>query len=90
MAYGYILPKYWAVLHLLGVAGVDKTAEVSSCAGGVVGLSKSAGRILEAILVLGATALFTYIGFLLIAGISHSGDDHGGGNIIAGVVLLFP
>jgi hypothetical protein len=51
--------------------------------------SKAAGRILEAVLVLGITALFTYIGFSLIAGIAHGGEGQGGGRIIAGVVLLF-
>ena len=55
-----------------------------------MGLSKPAVRFLEALLVLGITALFTFIGFLSIAGIAHSGDDHGGGKIIFGVVLLFP
>ena len=55
-----------------------------------MGLSKPAVRFLEALLVLGITALFTLIGFLSIAGISHSGDDQGGGKIIFGVVLLLP
>ena len=53
-------------------------------------MSKPAVRLLDAILVLAATALFTYIGFLLIAGIAHGGDSDGGGRVVAGVVLLLP
>jgi hypothetical protein len=55
-----------------------------------VGLSKAARRLLDAILIVGATALFTYIGFLLIAGVAHSGETQGAGRIVTGVVLLLP
>ncbi len=37
-----------------------------------------------------ASILFTSLGFLLIGGISHSDEYHGGGKIVAGVVLLLP